>query len=127
MNLKTRINKLEVILDETDCPVCSLHLPSVTEARAITESDLHKLVKLGVSRKEAIVQLRRATPMFMRRAGLFPVIPEGHCSGCGDRKLSLQEAAQEALEDMTASLNGDEIAAREILKKHVPDLAAWLN
>ena len=92
MTLKTRINKLATILDETNCPVCNCHLPSVAEMKAKAESLLNILIELGLSRKEAIVELQEVAPMIMRRAGLLPVIPEGHCAGCG-AQLSLTKGS----------------------------------
>ena len=127
MTLKTRINQLATMLAETDCPVCNRHLPAVTEIKVKVESYLHNLIKLGLSRKEAIVQLQEVAPMIMRRVGLLPVIPEGHCAGCGASLRSPQEAVQDLFEKFKVIFNGDEVAARDDLTKCAPGLVAWLN
>src|SRR5690242_18844979 len=98
MSLKTRLTKLEATIDPNVCPVCGLTLPPIAETRAQMESLLDRHQKEErLTRTEAIARMCEHAPLLMRRAGLMPIIPEGHCAGCGKSLKPEGEIARELL------------------------------
>lgn len=100
MNIKTRLTKLEATIDPNVCPGCGTKLLSVAEAGAKIEVLLSEYEQAGCTREQALHLLREDAPMWMRRIGFLPIIPEGHCSGCSTSLRPIAEDARRALARM---------------------------